>query len=138
MRAQYPFGGDGEAGGWRRQLLGEEGGQVQEIQADAAARLAGGGAADCRVLRQSRMQGGRYADGEQVQLLRAGGGQGLDRPINEKSAHAASSRQGCLHGGRRYDQAAVQDEVTRAVLAPHQWPALSFQHLIGGQLSLYR
>jgi len=32
------------------------------------------------------MPGGRYADGEQIQFLRAGGGQGVDRSVKEKSA----------------------------------------------------
>src|SRR3989338_9896402 len=59
------------------------------------------------------MQGGRYAAGEQVQLLRAGGGQGLDRSLNEESAHVASSRQGRVHRGVRYDQAAVKNEVNQ-------------------------
>src|SRR5450759_5430640 len=114
MRDQHPDCGTGEAGGGRRQLLRKKSGQVQEIQADAAARLAGDGAADCRVLCESRMQGGGCADGEQVQLLRAGGGQGVDRPRDEEPAYPASSRQGCFYGGGRYDQAAFQDEIIYA------------------------
>jgi hypothetical protein len=40
---------------------------------------------------QSGMQGGGYAHGEQVQLLCAGGGQGLGRSSAEESAYTASS-----------------------------------------------
>ena len=70
-------------------------------------------AAHRRVFRQSRMQGGRYPHGEQVQLLRAGGGQGLDRSCAEESAHAASSGQGHFCGGWGQDQAAFEDGVMR-------------------------
>ena len=59
MRAQHSGGESGEAGGGHRQLLGEQGGQVREVQADAAASIAGIAAADRRVLRQPRMPGGR-------------------------------------------------------------------------------
>ena len=70
-------------------------------------------AADRRVLRQSRMQVSRYPDGEQIQLLRAGGNLGMDSSRDEEPAHFASPGQGYFHGGGQNDQAALKDEVTR-------------------------
>ena len=53
-----------------RQLLGSRGGEVRALRSDAGAGRARGPASDRRVLRQSRMQGGRYKSREQVQSLR--------------------------------------------------------------------
>lgn len=85
VRAQHPVGGAGEAGGGRGQLFGQQGGQVQQVQADGDACGRSGRTADRRMFRQSRMQGGRCADGEQVQFLRAGSGQGWIDPARKNS-----------------------------------------------------
>ena len=69
------------------------------------------GAAHRRVLCQSRMQGRRCEDGDQVQLLHPRGAQGVDRPLKETPADDPSSRERRLHGCRQDDQVAFQNEI---------------------------
>lgn len=53
----------------------------------------------------------RYTHEEPLQLLRAVGGQGLDRSIQQGAAHPAPPGVWGLHGGGRDDRAGIQDEV---------------------------
>ena len=57
------------------------------------------------------MQGRRYADGGQVQLLHVGSPESMDRPLNEEPADNSSSGKGDVHGRRQDDQVAFQNEM---------------------------
>jgi hypothetical protein len=69
--------------------------------------------ADRRMLRQPRMQRRRHAHGQPLQLLRAGSGQGLDRPNHPRTAHPPPSREGSVHDRGGNDQVAVANEIGR-------------------------
>ena len=111
VRDQHSDRETGETGRCLRQCIGPADGQIQGFRPDAGGGFEGRGAADRRVLRQPRMQGHRFVDGEQVPAFHPRSDQGLDRPVGERPAHDPPSWIWRVHGGRQDDQAAVESEI---------------------------
>src|ERR1022692_989167 len=58
------------------------------------------------------MQGRRYADGGQVQLLHVGSPESMDRPLNKAPTDNSSSGERDVYGCRQDGQVAFENEIT--------------------------